>query len=127
MLERDWLGWLLCGDSCVTAEEGALHHLVTPDSCLTAMHRGCVLVVAVAMVCDSGRRDRQGSGGEGWEHVGESRRMKDWGSGRRGHVVVVVSVWSWLSVLLRFFCMGHSAVTHGLVDTERTHAIYLIM
>ena len=69
------------------------------------MHCGCVLVVAVVMVCDSGRRDRQGSGGEGWEHVGESRWMKDWGSGRRGegtaavcHVVVVVSVWSWLLV-----------------------------
>ena len=71
------------------------------DSCLPAMHRGCVLVVAVVMVCDSGKRDRQGSGGEGREHVGESRRMKDWGSGRRGHVVVVVSVWSWLSVLYR--------------------------
>ena len=92
----------------MTAEEGALHHLVTPeDSCLTAMHRGCVLVVAVVMVCDLDRRDGQGSGGEGWEHVGESRWMKDWGSGRRGErgygsgvpcgccgecVVVVVSV-----------------------------------
>ena len=57
--------------------------------------------------------------------------MKDWGSGRRGHVVVVVSVWSWLSVLLRVFLYGTFyvwvAVTHGLVDTERTHAIYLIM
>ena len=105
---------------------------VTPDSCcLPAMHRGCVLVVAVVMVCDLDRRDGQGSGGEGWEHVGESRRMKDWGSGRRGHVVVVVSVWSWLSVLLRFFLYGTFyvwvAVTHGLVDTERTHVIYLIM
>ena len=112
--------------------------IVTPDSCLTAMHRGCVLVVAVAMVCDSGRRDRQGSGGEGWEHVGESRWMKDWGSGRREegtaavcHVVVVVRVWSWLSVLFRFFWYRTFyvwvAVTHGLVDTERTHAIYLII
>ena len=75
LLERDWLGWLLCGDSCVTAEEGALHHLVTPDSCLPAMHScGCILVVAVVMVCDSGRGDRQGSGGEGWEHAG-GRKM----------------------------------------------------
>ena len=111
----------------MTAEEGAIHHLVTPDSCLPAMHRGCVLVVAVVMLCDSGKRDRQGSGGEGREHVGESRRMKDWGSGRERPcgccgecVVVVVSV-------VAIFCMGHSAVTHGLVDTERTHAIYLIM
>ena len=82
------------------------------------------------MVCDSGRRDRQGSGGEGWEHVGERRQMKDWGSGRRGHVVVVVSVWSWLSVLFRFFYRTFYvwvAVTHGLVDTKRTDAIYLIM
>ena len=66
--------------------------------------------LAAVMVCDSGRGDRQGSGGEGWEHVGgrkmDERWMKDWGSGRRGegkaavcHVVVVVSVWSWLSVL----------------------------
>ena len=114
LLERDWLGWLLSGNSCVTEEEGVLHRLVTPDSC----HCGCVLVIAV-MVCDLGRRDRQGSGGEGWEHVGgrkmDERWMKDWGSGRRGegtaavcHVVVVVSVWSWLSVLFRFFCIGHS-------------------
>ena len=107
-----------------------VHRLVTPDSC----HCGCVLVVAV-VVCDSGRGDRQGSGGEGREHVGGRKMdgMKDWGRGAAVvcHVVVVVSVWSWLSVLFRFFWYRTFyvwvAVTHGLVDTERTHAIYLIM
>ena len=47
-------------------------------------------------------------------------------------MVVVVSVWSWLSVLFLFFLYGTTfyvwvAVTHGLVDTERMHAIYLMM
>ena len=38
---------------------------VTPDSCLPAMHRGCVLVVAVVMVCDSGGTGKAQVGRDG--------------------------------------------------------------
>ena len=85
LLERGWLGWLLSGDSCVTEAGGRA------SFCHSWVAGCCVLVIVPAgmVLCVSGRRDQQGLGGKGWEHVGgrkmDERWMKPLARGIRDH------------------------------------------